>query len=510
MPEQEKKASEARYKLLVEAANDVIYQGDPYGNLLFINELGAELTGYSLKELSGIHFNQLVRDDYKEQVADFYLNQFTEKIESTYLEFPIVKKDGTERWVGQKVSMLKDNKDLRIITGFLGVVRDITEKRAIEKSLIDSKNELEKRVKERTAELLEANDRLQIEVEGRKNMEKYLHESKKEYERIFQNAHDAIVIFRSDDERVLEVNQRACKLYGIDRREFIGMSLEKISTDIPHRKSLIEMTISRKDYSHFEIDQKTPSGKKLILEINALPIVYMGQKAILSINRDITKRHELDKKLEMEKRQRITSLIDGQEMERRRFAKELHDGLGQMLTASVHHLRKIKRLGELSKDQQKILKETEEMSQQIIEETRRISKNLMPAVLEDFGLFSALQNLVNSISDISPAVILYGCETTPRLDKEKEVSLFRIAQEAINNAIKYAKAESIEIKLTNEPQRIILIVTDDGKGFDMDTSRTSPSNGLSNMRERAEIIGADFTITSTKKTGTEVKVILIK
>ncbi len=508
--ELEAKGSEARYRLLVESANDVIYQGDPYGNLLYINELGVDLTGYSMDELHGIHFRKLVREDYKKEVSDFYATQFTKRIESTYLEFPIVRKDGSHRWVGQKVRMLCENESAQPITGFLGVVRDITDKRRIEDDLIDSKKELERRVKERTIELLEANDRLQTEIEGRRNMERYLHESKQEYERLFQNAHDAIIIFRPDDERVLEVNQRACRLYGIGRDEFIGMSLEKISTDIPNRKNLIEKTISKKDYSHFEIDQKTPSGGKLILEINALPIVYMGQDAILSINRDITKRHELDQKLQIERKQRVTSLIDGQEIERRRFAKELHDGLGQMLTASVHHLREIKRSGQLNETQQQILRETEEMNQKIIEETRRISKNLMPAVLEDFGLVLALQNLVNSLDSEQPTVTFYGCDKTPRFTKEAEVALYRIAQEALNNALKHAEAKEIKIKLSNDEDKITLTISDDGKGFCMNERDPIQCNGLSNMQERAEVVGAGFDIISSEASGTAVEVIFIK
>lgn len=502
------KEAEIKYQILVESANDVIYQGDQDGFLLFTNKLAEELTGYSTTELEGIHFQQLVHDDYTRRVSLFYSKQVRDRVDSTYLEFPVKRKDGDSRWVGQTIRLLTERKTKKI-TGFMGVMRDITDKRKIEIQLKDSKRVLERRVQERTSELLEANDRLRVEIEGRRKVERFLHETKQEYEQLFQNAHDAIIIFEPEKENVLEVNLRACKLYGIERNDFVGMSLEKISTNVPKRKELIKKTISRQNYSHFEIGQITPGGKKIVLEINALPVTYKGKDAILSINRDITKRFELDKQLEQERRQRITSLIDGQEIEKRRFARELHDSLGQMLTATVHHLRSLKKQGELNEKQKITLAETELLSQKVIEETRRISKNLMPAVLEDFGLFSALQNLVDSIGESIPSITFVGKDTL-RLRIEDEIALYRIAQEALNNAIKHANAKTITIQLSDDSNETVLSVTDNGEGFDVNLIDIGKGNGLSNMRQRAEIIGAKFELLSSAKNGTEIKVSLKK
>lgn len=506
LTERNAQATEARYKFLIEAADDVIYHGDPYGNLLFINELGQELTGYSSQELLGTHFENMIGKDHQKQVADFYADQMKNRIESTYLEFPIVRKDGSIRWVGQTVKMLSENENPSSVSGFLGVVRDITEKRKIEEELVDRKEELETKVIERTQKLVEANEQLQNEIEGRKNIERYLHESKQEFERLFQNAHDAIIIFRPEDEVVLEVNQCACELYELERDAFIGMSLKKISTDKSSRRSLIEKTMSQQDYSHFEIDQLKPNGERIILDVNAMPVVYKGESAILSINRDVTKQHELNRKLEEERRRRVTSLVHGQEIERKRFAKELHDGLGQMQTALVHYLRRIKKLGELNKEQELVLGQSEVISQGIIDETRRISKNLMPAVLEDFGLVVALKNLADSAGD-SQEVNFQNCAELPGFSAETEIALYRIVQEALNNAMKYAEADSIQIKLQKEEDKIILSVVDNGKGFEMEEVKLK-GNGLSNMQERAEIADAVFEIISSVDSGTTIMVTL--
>ncbi len=264
---------------------------------------------------------------------------------------------------------------------------------------------------------------------------------------------------------------------------------------------------------------------------------------IMVVSTDITKRKEAEKRLEVknqeiaaqigkyeklndelhqsnvelirakeeaeaERRQKLTSLIDGQEIERGRFAKELHDGLGQMLTAAVHNIRKIKHLGQLNDEQSQVLDETLSINQLIIEETRRISKNLMPAVLEDFGLVLALQNMVNSTSSSSSTIRFHGCKQVPRFSKETEVALYRIAQEALNNAIKYSNAADIYIDLKNEQDKVILSIVDNGKGLDVMEQMTNEATGLTNMKERAELVGADFTVESDGSSYTEVKVVL--
>ncbi|MGE5340650.1 MAG: histidine kinase dimerization/phosphoacceptor domain -containing protein [Candidatus Omnitrophota bacterium] len=118
--------------------------------------------------------------------------------------------------------------------------------------------------------------------------------SEKELRYIFNMAHDAIIIFESEDETVLDVNQRACNIYGFSRPEFIGMSLDTISKDVGKTKLMVNETVKRGDYVNFETVHYRKNGTEMILEVNASTIVFRGKRAILSINRDITQRKKAE------------------------------------------------------------------------------------------------------------------------------------------------------------------------------------------------------------------------
>jgi PAS domain S-box-containing protein len=129
--------------------------------------------------------------------------------------------------------------------------------------------------------------RLEEEVDRRTQE---LERSEKYFREIFENAHDAIIIFEPESETVYDVNQRACDIYGFSRWEFIGMSLEAISKDVGAGKLRIEKTLLTRSYYNFETVQYRKDGSEMFLEINASIINYKGKSAILSINRDVTQR----------------------------------------------------------------------------------------------------------------------------------------------------------------------------------------------------------------------------
>jgi diguanylate cyclase (GGDEF)-like protein/PAS domain S-box-containing protein len=137
-------------------------------------------------------------------------------------------------------------------------------------------------------------DGILVDITERKMAEQALLQSEKDYRQLFENAHDAIMIFTIRDEIILEANHRACELYGFDRPELIGMSLEKLSKDIAGGKIHIKRTLKNKVFQHFETIHFRRDGSEMILEINAATVKYKGQAAILSINRDITRRKLLE------------------------------------------------------------------------------------------------------------------------------------------------------------------------------------------------------------------------
>lgn len=207
---------------------------------------------------------------------------------------------------------------------------------------------------------------------------------------------------------------------------------------------------------------------------------------------------------------RSAALLEGQEEERRRFARELHDGIGQMLTGLKLHAGTIRKNPLPDEKQRRRVEDVCDLVQDIIQTTRQISHNLMPSVLGDFGLESALQLLVDQTAQSSAIAIRFdGTGRGNRLPPATEIGLYRIAQEALNNAVKHAQARLIWVCLQHTSDYLILTVTDDGRGFT--PARRNPanqtvSNGLENMRTRTRLLNGTLALTSKPGKGTSVSV----
>jgi PAS domain S-box-containing protein len=136
-----------------------------------------------------------------------------------------------------------------------------------------------------------------LDITQRKKVEEVLKQSERDYRELFESAHDAILILDPEREIVLDVNQRACTMYGFDRSEFIGMSLETISKDVTRGRKHIKVALDKGFYHHFETCQYRKDGTEILLEINASVVEYKGKRTILSINRDITERKKMQEEL---------------------------------------------------------------------------------------------------------------------------------------------------------------------------------------------------------------------
>ncbi|MDQ4141345.1 MAG: sensor histidine kinase, partial [Bacteroidota bacterium] len=213
-----------------------------------------------------------------------------------------------------------------------------------------------------------------------------------------------------------------------------------------------------------------------------------------------------------EQKLRSTYLLEGQEEERKRVAREIHDGLGQMLTALKYGIEKISDSTDCSETAKKNFTELRHLVSQTITEARTISFNLMPAVLSDFGLASALKLLTNQLASGSNINVSFTTNWNgKRLAKNIEIGLYRVSQEALHNAVKYAQANQITVDLQAKKKYIHLQISDNGQGFTQDnlimpSGKTGLAHGISNMKERVFLLNGEININSKPGQGTQIHV----
>lgn len=221
---------------------------------------------------------------------------------------------------------------------------------------------------------------------------------------------------------------------------------------------------------------------------------------LILIFKDLTERKEHELLLRDLERQKMASLIEGQERERSRIAKDLHDGLGQMLNAIKMNANVIVKNQADAANLYRLIDEA-------IQESIRISENLLPAKLKDFDLSTCLRSLCNQVEKATQTIQVNFVKTDPvsAISQVQKINLYRIAQEAINNVIKHACATTLTVQLSEDAEHLRLSIEDDGKGLatqsELDLYKNS---GLVNMRDRAEIMGGRLTIESDENRGTLV------
>jgi two-component system sensor histidine kinase UhpB len=208
-------------------------------------------------------------------------------------------------------------------------------------------------------------------------------------------------------------------------------------------------------------------------------------------------------RLETERGASSAHALAAQEGERQRIAQELHDEIGQSLTAVLLGLKRT--VDRAPDDLRAELRAVQELIRASLDEVRQVARRLRPGVLEDLGLISAMNALAADFSQASQVPVTRRLDQRlPALGGEAELVLYRIAQESLTNIARHAGASRVELALTREPAGVVLRITDDGRGLD----GASEGAGIRGMRERAILVGADLTLSPTPAGGTEVRLIV--
>jgi signal transduction histidine kinase len=234
-------------------------------------------------------------------------------------------------------------------------------------------------------------------------------------------------------------------------------------------------------------------------------------KLAVSFNRMAKSLQEFSLKVKEEGKARqalIEKIVLTQEEERRSISRDLHDQLGQSLSALLLDIQSM----DDSKHNSGILKsKLEDKTHNLINEVRHLAWGMHPSILDDYGLNKALARYINEISQSSGIKIEYQSLCPPELERlsmRTEVTLYRIAQEAITNIVRHSNAKDASVILMQNKKDTLLLIEDSGSGFDLKSFEQGGSStvGLVGMRERAALLGAEFTVESTLSKGTTIRV----
>lgn len=341
------------------------------------------------------------------------------------------------------------------------------------------------------------------------NIKKYeasLKSSEEKYRKIFEETSD--VIFVTDfDGMITNTNKAGKQLFNVKKKTgrvcifdfFINLSsIRNFKNELGKSGSINNHHIKLQKQ-----DSKIPTEIDCLISANKI----LGEKGEISgyhgIIKDISKQKETENLI-------IRAIVNTQENERIRFAKDLHDSLGQQLSAIKFYLGSLNSLNTIkNKKFQQLLVKSNELLGTVIGDLRNICFNLMPKTLENFGLTYAIKefctknhfkNLLEFDLKISPEF--------PGLDKNLEFAIFRIVQEFINNSIKHGKANNIKIYLTDDKGKIYLNLRDNGKGFDTGKLESLSGMGLQNIQSRVHSYNGEILINSCIGSGTSYNIVL--
>ena len=261
------------------------------------------------------------------------------------------------------------------------------------------------------------------------------------------------------------------------------------------------------------IKQKSTLNYILVGSLAALLIVgFLSYRNIRHRQQLAKQQDELQQQQirELEKDKQLVavdSLLKGQEEERSLLAKDLHDGLGGLLSGVKFSISNMKDNLVMTPDNMAVFERSLDMIDTSIKELRRVAHNMMPEMLTKFGLDEALKEYCNTINATKLITVKYqshGMEA--RLDKSVEIIIYRIIQELLNNTMKHAAATETFVQVIREGNRLNVVVEDNGKGFDSNLDSNNIGAGLTNVRSRVDYLKGQLAIHAKQGKGTLVNI----
>ena len=459
--------SQERLRTVIDSDPDCVKQLDAEGRLLDMNRAGlAMIQAENIEQVRGMDIVQVIAPEYRAAFNDLHRRVFAGG--SGTLEFEIIGLKGKRSWLSTHAVPLRDAAGK--IQAALGITRDISRRRIAERALVESE--------ERFCKAFYANAL-------------------------------PLLITRLSDGMVLDANEAFTKLVNRSRDDIMGQTTVALGViDAELRASLIERLRAEGVVNDIELELHPKGSAPRAGLLSLVRIELGGQQCTLGTYRDVTEAKRAEEQLRASRaalRSLATRQQDIREDERTRIAREIHDSLGQALTALKLQLVAAQDAAkEATPALSARLAETAAMVDDLVKGVRRIATELRPPILDQLGLPAAVEWLAQDFSRRTGL----RCKTTfsptdGAINNELATSLFRIVQEALTNVLRHAGATRVDIELGVKSDCVMLEVNDDGSGI-TEAGMGPGSLGILGMRERAAALGGVLEVAPRGNGGTRV------
>ena len=472
--------SEERYRSLYNNTPAMLHSVDPDGRLVSISEHWLDVMGYERDEVIGKMITDFFSEESRKLAREVVIPEFFKKGYYKDAQYRFVKKNGEE--IDILLSAIADRDSGGKIIRSLAVSIDVTERKRAEEALRIAKEELSRYSKE-----------LELQVKKRTS----------EITGIFKYT-PAVVYMKDKEGRYMLVNSRYEELFEVNNENIRGKTDYEIlpeDTADHFRSSDLQVLESKQD-CQFTENIKHKEGIHTYLSVR-FPIYDEAgaTSGVCAILTDITTL----KKAQDQLRRLSGSIMESQEKERYAIARELHDELGQVLTAlrmdSVWMYERLKNSDK--KAAQRALSMCDLVDKNI-QDVRNMAIRLRPGVLDDLGLVDALEWYTSDFERRTGITCIFEHYNVPAINETISTAAYRIAQEALTNVARHSGANRADVVLRVDNSTMTLLVADNGKGFSMPEFSESEGLGVAGMRERAGLVGGVVEVQSVIQNGARV------
>jgi len=455
-------------RLLAATSTEILLRFAPDRTILYSSPASERIIGYPADELVGRRLDDLVHsEDLATVVTTFALQQ--DASEPTSVTHRLRNADGEWVWLETDVAAIRAPRS-STVAEYHCSSRDVSKYKKIERAI------------ENVA---------------------------REWRQTFDSAKDVIVML-NHELRVIRANRAATELFALPFQGILGKNLEEL-LGAEGQSSVFDMSRLQDSPSHRE-EEILLAERNAWVRCSLDPTFDEGGEltgCVVFIS-DVSERKRAEHKLRasLEQLRELSSHLQSvREEERARIAREVHDELGHALTALKMEVSWLEHhRGESGDSVSERTRSMSNLLDRTIATVRRIATELRPSVLDDLGLVAAIEWQAADFGERTGiATELSTPEGAVEIDRDRSSAVFRIFQEALTNVARHAEAERVSVSLAADEHRLLLRISDDGRGFDRHKVEGGRSFGLLGMRERALLLGGTVEISSPGNGGTEVR-----